>query len=113
MNKTLLLVSVALSATLTACGNHEPVQIAPDADVTRVGDFQSPSVSGGTVHFSESNVTGELHKATNKMPKQNAPKIPEKATAICNDGTFSMALLNEACLDNGGVKQAVSRYHSE
>lgn len=113
MNKTLLLVSVALSATLTACGNHEPVQIAPDADVTKVADFQAPSVSGGTVHFSEANTTGQLNKTTTTMSKQNALKIPEKATAICNDGTFSMALLNEACLSNGGVKQAISRYHSE
>lgn len=113
MNKTLLLSNIALNVTLVACVNSEVVQVASDiVDVSKVADFRS-SVRGGSVHFSETSTTGEFSIVANNIPKQNALKIPEKATAICYDGTFSMALLNDACLSNGGVKQAIARYHSE
>lgn len=111
MRKTYLLGLIALSATLAGC-SHQTVPVTGNVTVVGAMDTQTANQN---IRFDEENVQGQISSVapqTTQYPSQHA-KIPEKATAICNDGTFSMSLLNEACLNNGGVKEAISRYYSE
>ena len=91
MNKTYLIGLVILSTTLVSCGNRPTPEVKGNVTVVVKGQISIQS----------------------RAPQKEVAFIPEKATAICNDGTFSMSLLNEACLNNGGVKEAIQRYYSE
>lgn len=108
MNKTYLFGLMAMAVALAGCSN-QPVPVK--GDVTVVG-AKGTETKDQNIHINEANTKGTISAVQPQAMPQNA-KIPEKATAICNDGTFSMSLLNEACLNNGGVKEAISRYYSE
>lgn len=111
MNKTYLFGLMAMAVALAGCSN-QPVPVKGDVTVVGAMDTQTTDQN---IRFDETNVQGQISAVVpqaSQYQSQNA-KIPEKATAICNDGTFSMSLLNEACLNNGGVKEAISRYYSE
>lgn len=108
MNKTNLFGLIGLAMALAGCGN-QPVAVA--GDVSYVG-AKGTETTDQLIHINESNTQGAI-SAVQPQTSQKNVIIPEKATAICNDGTFSMSLLNEACLNNGGVKEAISRYYSE
>ena len=108
MNKTNLFGLVALALALAGCSNP-PVAVTGDVSVVAA---KGTETTDKHLHINEADTQGTISAAQPQSMQQNA-KIPEKATAICNDGTFSMSLLNEACLNNGGVKEAISRYYSE
>ena len=76
---------VAMTVMLTACISREPVEVVKTPDVK-----------------------------TEYMPSTNADKgkLPKDVTAICVDGTYSTAPVEEACVGNGGKVHYVSRYHS-
>ncbi|EEV24800.1 hypothetical protein AM202_01210 [Actinobacillus minor 202] len=115
MHKKGLLAAFLLSSLLIACSNGDKVAVVDTIGVNQVGATNT-HLQDQQIHFSEGNVTGKTtYQSSTPVveTKNNTPStIPEKATAICNDGTFSMSLLNEACLNNGGVKTAISRYQS-
>ena len=110
MNKAFLFGLAGLTMVLVGCSN-QPVSVAK-GNVSVVGAAETKT-SDRNIHFSEDNVNGKTSIIQSKATQKEVVMIPEKATAICNDGTFSTALLNEACLNNGGVKEAISRYYSE
>ena len=103
MNKAFLFGLAGLTMVLVGCSN-QPVSVAKGNET---------KTSDRNIHFSEDNVNGKTSIVQSQTTQKEVVMIPEKATAICNDGTFSMAILNEACLNNGGVKEAISRYYSE
>ena len=109
MNKTYLIGLVILSTTLVSCGNRPTPEVKGNVTVVAAPDTETADYN---IRFSESNVKGQI-SIQSRTPQKEVTFIPEKATAICNDGTFSMSLLNEACLNNAGVKEAIQRYYSE
>lgn len=50
---------------------------------------------------------------TSTFSESKAPVVPSNATAICRDGSYSVATDNSACAGNGGVATSINRYHSE
>lgn len=85
-----LLSLFAVSVCLSACGtSNKPVAVAKTPETkTEFRPIQAPTVA-------------------------ERIQLPPKATAMCNDGSYSMSLLNEACLGNGGIKQGIMHYHSD
>ena len=108
MNKTYLVGLMTMVVALAGCSNP-PVSVKGGVSVVAAKDTETTDQN---IHINEANTQGIISAVQPQSMSQNA-KIPEKATAICNDGTFSMSLLNEACLNNGGVKEVISRYYSE
>lgn len=109
MNKKFL-VSVCLGFVLSACSQAVKTNVVEKEAVTQVGASSTETVDKN-IYFNESNVNGEIVRQQPETAANNsATFIPEKATAVCNDGTFSMSLLNEACLNNGGVKLIITRH---
>ena len=124
MNKAFLFGLAGLTMMLVGCSN-QPVSVAKGnvsvvgaaetktGSTSSMGSSDAPACLNRNIHFSEDNVNGKTSIVQSQTTQKEVVMIPEKATAICNDGTFSMAILNEACLNNGGVKEAIQRYYSE
>lgn len=113
MNKKYPLAMLMLASLLSACSLGDKVSVVDNANVSDVG-AKGTALQDTIVHFNEEHVTGKTDhlQSVPTWYQSQVILIPEKATAICNDGTFSMSLLNEACLNNGGVKMVISRYQS-
>ena len=113
MSKKYPLAMLMLASLLSACSSGDKVGVVENADVSNVG-AKGTALQDAFVHFNEGNAIGKTtyQQAAPTWNQSQVIFVPEKATAICNDGTFSMSLLNEACLNNGGVKMVISRYQS-
>ncbi|QGM81699.1 hypothetical protein A6A10_06175 [Otariodibacter oris] len=44
---------------------------------------------------------------------QATENLPENVTAICRDGSYSMAQDESKCASNGGVRTIISRYSAK
>lgn len=90
MNKAFLFGLAGLTMVLVGCSN-QPVSVAK-GNVSVVGAAETKT-SDRNIHFSEDNVNGKTSIVQSQTTQKEVVMIPEKATAICNDGTFSMAIL--------------------
>ncbi|MGX2956682.1 hypothetical protein ACWIYZ_06265 [Ursidibacter arcticus] len=78
-----------LSLAISACSTNKPVE------VVKVKDQSATVISQQAIQQSQ-------------IPLN----IPENATAICRDGTYSTAKEN-TCTGNGGTMTIIDRYRSE
>lgn len=90
MQKLKMMTTVIMVVGLVACVERTPVGVvSSQADTTIVSAFKPQTSSVEQV------------------------SLPDGVTAICQDGSFSKATDNTACVGNGGIKTFIGRYHSE
>lgn len=89
-NITMAISFLAIPFVLVACTEATKVQVAENAtDNTIVFPQQQASQS--------------------QLPTD----LPANVTAICRDGSYSMAIDKSKCASNGGVKTLIGRYIAE
>lgn len=101
-----------VASMAVGCVYNAPVSVV-NVDYTVYVAAQDSNLYKHSYRFSEYQVGGEFIQsfpsyATPTQTVMYAP--PPKATAVCNDGSYSMAWINEACLNNGGVKMPIHHF---
>lgn len=90
--KQLCLVSVlGASLLLTACSSGQRVDVVTEKDRSVI---QSPA------------------QVTNITPEAMSSTLPNNATAICRDGSYSIAK-EHICVGRGGIATKIHRYFAE